>query len=151
MPRLAPRRGSQRQRTSDASTFLKRVQTHTTFRSHRQHAGLKCATTAAGAIAGGGGGHHRESGTDRTTTTRVSSSAGANPPPRLSSSFLFPSSSFFRSCVWSRASKAPGGLSPSPFPPSQTPDAPLAYRHLDAAKISISCATRPGKCAFIST
>ncbi|KAF8497822.1 hypothetical protein F5888DRAFT_1613094, partial [Russula emetica] len=76
------------------------------------------ATSATGAGAGG----RREPGTDRTTTTRVSSSARATPPPP------FPSSSFFRSRVWSRAAKASaiGGLSPTTlFSSSQTPDARL--------------------------
>ena len=87
------------------------------------------ATTATGAGASGPGGR-RETGTDRTTTTRVSSSVGATlPPPRPSSSFpfSFPSPSFFRSRVWSRAAKASakGGLSPTLFSSSQTPDARL--------------------------
>jgi hypothetical protein len=67
-------------------------------------------TTTTGAGAGSG---RRELGTDWTTTTRVSSSTGVTPtrsPP-------FPSSSFFRSRLWSRAAKASAsaicGLSPT--------------------------------------
>jgi hypothetical protein len=65
------------------------------------------ATTATGT------GGRREPGTDQTTTTRVSSSVGVtpiHPPP-----------------PWSRAAKvcAIGGLSPTLFSSSQTPDARL--------------------------
>ena len=92
------------------------------------------ATSAAGGV--GSGGRHREhQGTDRTTTTRVSSNAGAThphphtlPPPRPSFSFpFFPSSSFFRARVWSRATKASaiGALSPTLFSSSQAPDVRL--------------------------
>jgi hypothetical protein len=67
------------------------------------------ATTATGT------GGRREPGTDRTTTTQVSSNAGAPPP--------FPSCSR----VWSRAAKtsAIGGLPPTLFFSSQSPDACL--------------------------
>jgi hypothetical protein len=91
---------------------------------------MQDSNAATSATGGAGAGGRREPGTDRTTTTRVSSSAGAiPPPPRPSSSFpfFFPSPSFFRSRVWSRAAKASaiGGLSPTLFSSSQTPDARL--------------------------
>jgi hypothetical protein len=96
------------------------------------NAAAATATTGPGGAGGAGGagaGGRREPGTDRTTTTRVSSSAGATPPPPPTSSFpfFFPSSSFFRSRVWSRNAKASaiGALSPTLFSSSQTPDARL--------------------------
>ncbi len=58
---------------------------------------------------------------------RRRSSAGATPPPTSSFPFFFPSSSFFRSRVWSCNAKASaiGALSPTLFSSSQTPDARL--------------------------
>ncbi len=97
-----------------------------------QDSNAATAATGPGAGAGGAGaGGRREPGTDRTTTTRVSSSAGATPPPppltTSSFPFFFPSSSFFRSRVWSRNAKASaiGALSPTLFSFPQTPDARL--------------------------
>jgi hypothetical protein len=79
---------------------------------------MQDSNAATSATGGAGAGSRREPGTDRTTTTRVSSSAGATPPPRPP---------FFCSRVWSRAAKASaiGGLSPTLFSSSQTPDARL--------------------------
>jgi hypothetical protein len=77
--------------------------------------------TASGAGAGSGG---RRGPTERSATTRVSSTAAAAPPPppRFPSLPFLPL--FFRSREWSRATaSALGGLSPTVFSSSQTPDA----------------------------
>jgi hypothetical protein len=114
----------------DVRAFLRRAQSHTTSVRIVSMHDSNAVATAAGAGAGGVG-SRREPGTDRTTTTRVSNSAGGATPshsPRPSSSVpFFPSSSFFRSRVWSRAAKAVaiGGLSPTLFSSSQTLDARL--------------------------
>jgi hypothetical protein len=81
-------------------------------------------SNAAAAASGAGSGGRREP-TDRTTT-RVSSNAAA--APTTPSTPRFPSLPFlpfiFRSRVWSRVTtSALGGLSPTLFSSSQTPDA----------------------------
>jgi hypothetical protein len=118
----APSRGGRRSSTTDARTFLswRKPTPRSVCIVNMQDSNATTVTTGAGTGGRGGGRREPGTGTVRTMTTWVSSSAVAIPPHH-------PSSSLFRSLVWSRAAKtsAIGGLSPTPFSSSQTPDARL--------------------------